>query len=145
MKLLIQRVSRASVFINNSLISEIGNGLCVFIGFCKDDTEGIIEKGVKKLLNLRIFEDENNKMNKSVKDLNGEVLLISQFTLCADMNSGNRPSFDYAMKIENANILFEKFYDLVSKEIRIKKGVFRSLMDIQLVNHGPATFVLEIK
>ncbi|PIP14516.1 MAG: D-tyrosyl-tRNA(Tyr) deacylase [bacterium (Candidatus Stahlbacteria) CG23_combo_of_CG06-09_8_20_14_all_34_7] len=145
MKLLIQRVSRASVFINNSLISEIENGLCVFIGFCKDDTEGIIEKGVKKLLNLRIFEDENNKMNKSVKDLNGEVLLISQFTLCADMNSGNRPSFDYAMKIENANILFEKFYDLVSKEIRIKKGVFRSLMDIQLVNHGPATFVLEIK
>ena len=145
MKLLIQRVSSASVSVDSSVVSEIEKGLCVFIGFCREDSESVIETGVKKMLNLRIFEDEKNKMNRSVKDINGEILCVSQFTLCSDVQSGNRPGFDSAMESEKAGILFDRFCETASKEIKTKRGVFKSLMDVRLVNHGPATFILELK
>ncbi|HAV92265.1 TPA: D-tyrosyl-tRNA(Tyr) deacylase [candidate division WOR-3 bacterium] len=145
MKLLVQRVSRASVRVNGELISEIGRGLCVFAGFCKGDSYEIIERGAKKLLNLRVFEDEEQKMNKSIKDIGGEILLVSQFTLCAELSGGNRPGFDDTLDREKASELYEELINSLSKSVTAKKGLFGALMDIQIVNHGPATFILETK
>ena len=144
MKLLIQRVNKASVKIDNKEIAHIGKGLLIFIGLCKDDTEKMFDKVIKKILTLRIFHDKNNKMNKSILDINGEILIVSQFTLCATIKSGTRPSFSSALEPKKAKELYEKFvYMFNTKYPMVKTGKFGAYMQIELVNDGPVTFMLE--
>jgi len=144
MRLLIQRVNRASVSVEGTCISKIGRGLLVFLGVGHNDTEAHADYLAKKAANLRIFEDEDGKMNLSVKDVGGEVLLISQFTLYADTNKGNRPGFSDSAPPEMAEGLYEYFGDCLNGlEVPTKLGKFGTLMEIDLLNFGPATFFLE--
>ncbi|MDD3803562.1 MAG: D-aminoacyl-tRNA deacylase [bacterium] len=145
MKILVQRVSEASVSVNKEKVSEISEGLLVFVGFSRDEKDKATERAAEKLLNLRIFEDENGKMNKSIKDTKKEILLVPQFTLCAETKKGNRPSFDFAAESDRAAALFEELFSVLSKTVSVKQGRFKELMDVYLVNHGPATFMLEIE
>lgn len=144
MKGLIQRVKRASVTIDGKLYSEIGHGILVLLGVEKGDEKENAEKLADKLCKLRIFEDENDKMNLSVQDIKGEILVVSQFTLAGDCKKGTRPSFDKAELPQKANELYEYFNDLIrEKNIPVKTGVFGAMMDIELINDGPVTFMLE--
>lgn len=146
MKTLIQRVKTASVSINNEIHSKINKGLLIFLGVEKDDTCEQADWLLSKILRLRIFEDENEKMNLSVSDIQGEILVVSQFTLAGDCKKGTRPSFDNAMNPEDANKLYEYFVDELKKSnLNIQTGVFRAMMDISLVNDGPVTFMIESK
>lgn len=144
MKALIQRVKRASVTIENELYSKIDAGLLVFLGVEKTDSEENADKLVDKISKLRIFEDENEKMNNSIRDVSGEMLVVSQFTLCGDCKKGTRPSFDAAAKPEDAVRLYEYFVEKVkSLNIPCQTGKFRAMMDVELVNDGPVTFLVE--
>ena len=144
MKALVQRVKNASVTIDNELYSSINKGLLVFLGVEKNDTKENADWLVNKLLKLRIFEDENDKMNFSVSDVGGEILVVSQFTLAGDFKKGTRPSFDSAMPPKEANELYEYFVlELKQSNLKIETGVFQAMMDIALVNDGPVTFMLE--
>ena len=144
MKLLIQRVNRASVTIDQKPISHIDTGLLVFLGITHTDSESEIDYLVKKLVNLRIFEDDNQKMNLSVLDIKGSILIVSQFTLYADSSRGNRPDFIQAAKPEIANSLYEKFIDKVMAfGINTKSGVFGGDMVIDIENNGPVTIMIE--
>lgn len=144
MKALIQRVKRVSVTVEKELISQIGKGILVFLGVEKGDTEENADKLVEKISKLRIFEDENEKMNLSVTDVKGEILVVSQFTLCGDCKKGTRPSFDKAASPEIANELYEYFVKkLKEKQLEVKTGKFRAMMDVELINDGPVTFWLE--
>lgn len=142
MKAVIQRVSSASVSIDNKIYSQIGAGMLILFCVEKGDDESSLSWFSNKILNLRIFEDENGKMNKSIKDINGEVLVVSQFTLASDCKKGTRPSFDRAEYPERANFFYNKFVKLLNKEISVKTGEFGSHMCVELVNDGPVTFVL---
>ncbi|HOZ54219.1 MAG TPA: D-aminoacyl-tRNA deacylase [Bacilli bacterium] len=145
MKLVVQRVKYAKVSVGNELISEINQGFLVFIGFSNNDIDTNFDKIVNKLINLRIFEDEENKMNLSLKDINGEILLISQFTLYAKLN-GLRPSFSDALNYDSAEKLYIKFYELLKNSYKnVKKGVFGAKMDIELLNNGPVTIIVDDK
>lgn len=144
MKLVIQRVKEASVSVENKVIGKIGNGFMVLLGISNTDTEEIADKMVNKLVNLRIFEDENGKTNLSLKDVNGELLIISQFTLYADCRKGNRPSFINAGKPDEANRLYEYVIAKCHEEIPIvRHGEFGAHMEVSLINHGPFTIVLD--
>lgn len=144
MKGLIQRVKRASVTIDGKLHSEIDQGILVLLGVEKGDRKENAEKLADKLCKLRIFEDENDKMNLSVQDIKGEILVVSQFTLAGDCKKGTRPSFDKAELPQKANELYEYFNDLIrEKNIPVKTGVFGAMMDVELINDGPVTFMLE--
>ena len=144
MKALIQRVKQASVTIDDSLYSSINSGLLVFLGVEKGDEKLNAEALAKKLVNLRIFEDENEKMNKSLLDVNGEMLIVSQFTLCGDCKKGTRPSFDKSAPMDIAESLYEYFIECVkSSNIRVSTGKFRAMMDVSLINDGPVTFLVE--
>ncbi len=143
MKLVIQRVDKASVTIENKLYSSIDKGLLVLFGVEKDDSEDMLEYFAQKILKLRIFEDEQGKMNKSVLDISGEILAVSQFTLCADCKKGTRPSFDNAKEPRIAKEYYEKFVEILKKSgINIKTGVFGAHMQIELINNGPVTIIL---
>ena len=144
MKVVIQRVKKASVTVEGNMIGKINEGLLVFLGVTHGDTKEKADFLVKKLLNLRIFNDDNHKMNLSVKDINGEVLVVSQFTLYADTTSGNRPSFTEAAKPDSANELYEYFIQK-SKEhgIEVKSGEFGADMKVELLNDGPVTIIIE--
>ena len=137
---MIQRVSKASVEINTAEISRIKEGLVIFICAIENDSESICQKLAKKILNLRIFEDSNGKLNKSLIDVEGHALIISQFTLAADLKGGNRPSFSRAAPTHQANILIEKFVQIFKKSpIYITTGKFGSIMKVNLTNNGPIT------
>ena len=144
MKIVIQRVSQASVFINKKLYSTINNGMCVFLGIHADDNEENVKKLVDKVSNLRIFQDEFNNMNKSLIDIEGEILVVSQFTLYANCKKGNRPSFQNAANKLIAMPLYDLFINLLKeKKIIVKSGKFGSDMNVKLENNGPVTIILE--
>ena len=144
MKALIQRVKRASVTIDGKLYSSINHGMLILLGVAKGDEKHNAELLAEKLLKLRIFEDENGKMNKSLIDVNGEMLVVSQFTLCGDCKKGTRPGFDNAAPPDIANELY-KYFVMQIKEagIRCQTGKFAAMMDVELVNDGPVTFMVE--
>jgi len=144
MKLVIQRVKYASVKVDNETIGSINEGLMVLIGAKKGDEEKDVDYCVDKLINLRIFRDENDKMNLSVKDINGELLLISQFTLYADTSHGRRPSFVNADDAEHANMLYEKFIEKAKLSgLKVQTGSFGADMAVELLNNGPVTVIVE--
>lgn len=144
MKFVIQRVTQASVEINHEVIGKVNKGLLVLIGVSNDDTTEIADKLIKKLIGLRIFEDENGKTNLALKDVNGELLLVSQFTLYADCKKGNRPSFIKAGNPKLANQLYEYIIEACKKEIPVvQTGEFGADMKISLLNDGPFTIILD--
>lgn len=146
MKLVIQRVNHANVKVDGNIVGEIGKGYMILVGVGNDDTKETVDKYVKKMLNLRIFEDENGKTNLSLKDVDGELLLISQFTLYANCKKGNRPSFVEAGNPELANALYEYMIEQCKKEVPVvEKGIFGADMKVTLENDGPFTIVLDLE
>jgi len=145
MKTVIQRVTNANVVVEEKVVGEIKQGLVVLIGISNSDTEETVKQMVRKIVNLRIFHDENNKMNLSIKDVNGKILAVSQFTLYADCTRGNRPSFTAAGKPDYANTLYESFINNVKEQgIEVEHGIFGADMKVSLTNDGPVTIMLEI-
>lgn len=146
MKALIQRVSEARVDIEGNTVAKIGNGMLVFLGIEKSDTENDIKYIVKKVSTLRIFEDAQKKMNFSVQDIKGELLVVSQFTLSADCKKGNRPSFDSAEEPVRAKDMYMKFIDrLIENSLKVATGDFGTDMQVHLINDGPVTIMLDSK
>jgi len=147
MRAVIQRVSQASVTIENKIHSQIGNGLLVFLGIEDADTTEDIEWLSAKIVNLRIFNDENGVMNISVKEINGEILVVSQFTLHASTKKGNRPSYIKASKPDVAIPLYEKFLQQISNDLnkKVSAGIFGADMKVELINDGPVTIVMDSK
>ena len=146
MKFVVQRVLKSDVIVNNLTIGEIGKGYMVLIGISNEDTKEIADKMVRKLIDLRIFEDENGKTNLSLKDVDGQLLLVSQFTLYADCRKGNRPSFIDAGKPDLANELYEYIIKKCKEEISVvEHGEFGADMKVTLINDGPFTIVLDSK
>jgi len=144
MKVVIQRVSEANVKVEGSVVGEISKGLMLLIGIDENDEKTDADWLVQKILNLRIFGDENGKLNLSVQDISGEILCISQFTLIADYKKGNRPSFIKAAKPEKAVPLFDYFKDEIAKSgLKIAAGVFGADMKISLINDGPVTIIVD--
>ena len=145
MKGLIQRVKKSSVTIEGKLFSQIDHGLLILLGVAKGDEKENAEKLAEKICKLRIFEDEQGKMNKSIIDVEGEILVVSQFTLAGDCKKGTRPSFDKAELPQKANELYEYFTEQIrQKNIPTKTGVFGAMMDVELINDGPVTFMVEM-
>lgn len=144
MKLVVQRVKNASVTIDGNLFSSINNGYLVLFGVEKNDTREQADWLANKLCVLRAFSDETGKMNLSIKDVAGEMLIVSQFTLCAEIRKGTRPSFDNAMSPNEANEMYEYFMSKVrEQDIPVKTGVFGADMKVELLNDGPVTFIME--
>ena len=144
MKVLVQRVLEAKVEVNNKIVGSINKGLLLFVGFTNTDTTKEIDYLVNKVINLRIFDDENGVMNKSILDTNGSILSVSQFTLYADSSKGNRPSYINAMPGEKSIKLYEEFNTkLKEKNIHIETGIFGADMEVSLINDGPITIMLE--
>lgn len=144
MKLVIQRVKEASVEVDKKVVGEIDKGFLVLIGIKAGDTKEQADYLVKKVCNLRVFTDENDKMNLSLKDVNGKLLIVSQFTLYGNCNDGNRPSFVEAARPEEAIPLYEYFCnECGKKEIEVQRGIFGADMKVQLLNDGPVTIVIE--
>lgn len=146
MKAVIQRVKKASVKIDDKEISRISKGLLIFLGISKDDTEEDITLLADKIKNLRIFSDETGKMNLNVKDIQGELLVVSQFTLLANCRNGNRPDFTDAADKVKAYDLYEKFVNYLKNQgAEVKEGKFQAYMEVELVNDGPVTIILDSK
>ena len=146
MKIVVQRVSPASVKVSREIVGEISKGLLLLVGIEENDEKEDAEWLSKKILDLRIFSDEEGKMNRSVKDINGEILCVSQFTLIADYKKGNRPSFIKAAKPEKAVPLFEYFKGLIkSSGLKTESGIFGADMKVSLLNDGPVTIVMDSK
>ena len=144
MKFVIQRVKNAQVDVDNKTVGKIDNGFLVLIGITHTDTKEIADYLVKKLINLRVFEDENGKMNLSLNDIKGSLLLVSQFTLYADCSGGNRPSFTEAAKPDFANELYEYIISECKKKVdKVETGIFGADMKVSLLNDGPVTIILE--
>jgi len=144
MRLVIQRVESAQVEVAGDLIAKIGKGLLVLVGIGKNDDGSSLEWLANKTVDLRIFEDENQKMNLGLRDVNGEILLVSQFTLYADCQRGRRPGFDQAAQPEIAEKQFNEFVQVVNRlGIKVKTGLFGADMKVSLVNDGPVTIILE--
>jgi len=144
MKIVIQRVSEASVKVDGKIVGEIGKGLMLLVGIDENDEKTDADWLVQKVLNLRIFGDEDDKLNLSVKDISGEILCISQFTLIADYKKGNRPSFIKAAKPDKAVPLFDYFKEEITKSgLKTESGIFGADMKVSLINDGPVTIVMD--
>lgn len=143
MRLVVQRSKESSVLVDGKVVGSIASGLVVLVGFNTNDTIEDIKYLAQKLVNLRIFDDENHIMNKSVIDINGEILSVSQFTLYGDTKKGNRPSYINAMKADEAKKLYELFNEEVSKYISVKTGIFQADMTVSITNDGPVTIIME--
>mgnify|MGYP000061493256 FL=1 len=143
MKVVIQRSLEANVKVNGKTVGRIDKGYVVLVGFSSDDDETVLPKMAKKIINLRIFEDENNKMNYDIKKIDGQILLISQFTLYSILD-GNRPSFKDALNYKDAKALYEKFIEELRKyDIKVETGIFGEDMKVSLVNDGPVTILID--
>ncbi len=143
---LIQRVNHSEVLIKGKVFSKINTGLLIFLGIEKEDTKEDLDYIIKKTINLRIFPDEQNKMNLSIKDINGEILIVSQFTLCADIRKGRRPSYIKAAEPEKANLLYlEMIKRIQNLNINVKSGKFGENMKVNIVNNGPLTIIINSK
>ncbi|GFN36316.1 D-aminoacyl-tRNA deacylase [Tepidimicrobium xylanilyticum] len=146
MRAVVQRVAEANVKVKGNVVGEISKGLLVFLGVGEDDSEKDLEYMVDKVLGLRIFEDENNKMNLSVMDIGGELLVVSQFTLYGDVRKGKRPSFTSSAYPELAEEIYEQFIEKCrEKGIRTEKGVFGAHMEVSILNDGPVTILIDSK
>ena len=143
MKVVIQRVLSSSVEVDNKIVGKINEGLTILVGFSKNDTYEKIDKIVNKIIKLRIFDDNNHIMNKSILDIGGSILSISQFTLYANVKKGNRPSYIDAMKSSEAEKLYDYFNNELSKYIEVKQGIFGSNMKLNIENNGPVTSIIE--
>ena len=140
---LVQRVSNGSVAVKSKEIASINQGLLILLGIFNEDSQDDVLKVCKKILNLRIFNDSNDKMHYNVQDVKGEILLISQFTLCANIKKGNRPSFINAMEPTKAEVLFEMMKKELSLYAKTKIGQFGSMMSVSLINEGPMTIIID--
>ena len=144
MRAVVQRVKSASVSVEDKLVSEIGAGVLIFLGVAHEDTATEIEYIANKVANLRIFEDEEGKMNRSLLEMGGAALVVSQFTLYGDCRKGRRPSFIKAARPELANALYEEFITALEQQnIPTRGGTFQAMMDVELVNDGPVTILLD--
>ena len=144
MKAVIQRVQRASVTVDGEIIASISQGYLVLAGMAKGDTRETVDRITKKMLSLRIFADENGKTNRSIRDVNGSLLIVSQFTLCADTSHGNRPGFTTAAAPDEAEKLYEYMLSLCAESgLTVEHGQFGADMKVELVNDGPFTIILE--
>jgi D-tyrosyl-tRNA(Tyr) deacylase len=143
-RVVLQRVKRASVKVDDEMMGQIGCGFLILVGAQKGDTEKQASYLADKCVGLRVFEDKNGKMNLSIKDIGGQALVVSQFTLCADISKGRRPSFDGAMPPDDAEKLYMRFCELLSEQgLNVQTGRFGAKMAVELINDGPVTFILE--
>ena len=144
MKIILQKVKKASVSVENKVVGSIDKGYCLLVGVHKESTEEDEKYLAKKVAQARLFEDENDKINLSLKDVGGSILSVSQFTLYADTKKGNRPSFTSAAGAEKANQLYEKFNEFLREEgVTVETGIFQTMMEVNIVNDGPITIVYE--
>ena len=144
MKIVLQKVKKASVSVDNKIVGNIDKGYCLLVGVHKESTEEDARYLAKKIAQARLFEDENDKINLSLKDVGGSILSVSQFTLYADTKKGNRPSFTSAAGAEKANELYEKFNEyLIEEGVAVETGIFQTMMEVNIVNDGPVTIVYE--
>ncbi|WP_457567695.1 D-aminoacyl-tRNA deacylase [Desulfurobacterium sp.] len=145
MKVVIQRVKEGKVVVNGKTVGEIGKGIVALVGFEKGDIPSFLEKLAEKIVSLRIFEDTEGKMNLSLKDIKGKLLLVPNFTLAADCRKGRRPGFQAAETPELAKEMFKKFVEMCSREIPVETGIFGADMEVHIINDGPVTFILDSK
>ncbi len=143
MRIVVQRSLNSSVSVDNKVVGKIDKGLVLLVGFTNGDSIDLFDKMIDKVINLRIFEDENGVMNKSVLDVNGEILSISQFTLYANCKNGRRPSYIDALSSNEAIKLYDEFNNRLSKFIHVEKGIFGADMKVNILNDGPTTILLE--
>lgn len=145
MRAVIQRVKEAKVEVDQKIVGQIKQGILVLFGCHKDDIDNQIDYLVDKIVNMRIFSDEDDKMNLSIKDIDGDILVVSQFTLLADTKKGRRPSFINSMEPKKANEFYEKFISKLKVHIKnVPTGIFGAKMQVSLINDGPVTFVLDM-
>ena len=144
MKVILQKVKKASVSIDGKIVGEIDKGYCLLVGVHKESTEADAKYLAKKIVEARLFEDENEKLNFGLKDVNGSILSVSQFTLYADTKKGKRPSFTNAASAEEANELYNKFNEYLREEgIKVETGIFQTMMEVNIINDGPVTIIYE--
>ena len=143
MKVIVQRSKNSKVTINNKINGSIDKGFVLLVGFTYGDNEDIIDKMIKKIINLRVFDDENDKMNLSILDVGGSILSISQFTLYANSKKGNRPSFIDALNPSEASILYNYFNNRLNEFVHTETGIFGSDMKVEIYNDGPVTIILD--
>lgn len=144
MKVILQKVKKASVSVDGKIVGEIDEGYCLLVGVHKESTEADAKYLAKKIVEARLFEDENEKLNLGLKDVNGSILSVSQFTLYADTKKGKRPSFTNAASAEEANELYNKFNEYLREEgIKVETGIFQTMMEVNIINDGPVTIIYE--
>ena len=144
MKVILQKVKKASVSVDEKVVGEIDKGYCLLVGVHKESTEADAKYLAKKIVEARLFEDENEKLNLGLKDVNGSILSVSQFTLYADTKKGKRPSFTNAASAEEANELYNKFNEYLREEgIKVETGIFQTMMEVNIINDGPVTIIYE--
>ncbi len=144
MKVILQKVKKASVSVDGKVVGEIDKGYCLLVGVHKESTEADAKYVAKKIVEARLFEDENEKINLGLKDVNGSILSVSQFTLYADTKKGKRPSFTNAAGAEKANELYNRFNDYLREEnIKVETGIFQTMMEVNIINDGPVTIIYE--